>query len=608
MNMKLFLKQVTVISVTATLAISLVSPSIALGASNNVQDAVSARTEQQLFEKWRQYLPLDIDQSKLFEVAPQLSTPYSAGKLSQNMLLDGLNATNFARYLAGLPDDITLDYSIAEQQQAGAIINAKNGSLTHYPNKPNDMSESFYELASASARSSNLSAGRDTLYDTVFYGYMSDNGNNNLDSVGHRRWILNPQMQKTMFGFVVDSSSAYGSYSSMSSFNKDRDINEVQYDYIAWPSAGIFPAEILRPSDPWSVSLNPDLYDRNKISDINVTLTRERDQKVWNFDSTDRDYAGDFFNVSLNGYGINFAVIFRPDNIDSYVDQDKFTVKITGLHTLAGESTSLSYSTSLVQLQSKYINGSTRYMLPGQNMQFPVEQTATRYISSDPNIVSVNSNGVVTAHKEGYAYITVDGYLSSNNSMIDIQVMSKPEAPIHSWAQSSIQDANKYGLFNFNPYYYDLSASVTRQQFVSYVVGLLTAMDPTIDLYQYFDATSPFTDVYDGSQEIIWAYEHHIINGTGNGKFSPNATISREQAASLLMKVYHYLEGNLKGGIAPVFSDDAKISTWARSSVTQAAELSIMGGVSATKFDPLGKYSHEQTIVTMVRLFNMLGH
>lgn len=609
MNMKYFFKQANVVSITATLAVSLVCPSIVFGATttSNVQETISARTEQQLLEKWRTYLPMDIDSSKLFEVTPKTSSPYSAGKLQQNVLLDGLNATNFARYLAGLPDDITLDNSIAEQQQAGAIINAKNGSLSHYPNKPNNMSDSFYELAVSSSKSSNLSAGRSTLYDTVFKGYMSDNGNNNLDTVGHRRWIINPQMKQTMFGFAVDPHSTYGTYSSMYAFNQDRDMNEVTYDYIAWPSAGIFPTEILGSSDPWSVSLNTTIYDKKNVSDIKVTLTRERDKKVWNFDSTDRDYSGDFFNVNLSNYGVDFAIIFRPGNIDSYVDEDKFNVNITGLHTLAGESTSLSYTTSLVQLQSKYINDSTRYMLTGQKMQFPVDGTATRYKSSDPSIVSVNTSGVVTAHKEGYAYITVDGYLYTSNSTINIQVMNKPEVPISSWAKSSIEDANKYGLLTINPYSFELTEPVTREEFVSYAIGLLSTIDRTIDLSNYNDTASPFTDVYDGHQEIIWAYKHNLINGTGNGKFSGYATITREEAASLLMKVYNYLDGNLKGGKAPVFNDDAKISTWARTSVTQATELSIMGGVSATKFDPQGKYSHEQTIVTMVRLFNMLG-
>lgn len=609
MNMKFLFKQVAVASVTAAVAVSLAYPAVAFGASgtSNVQATVSARTEEQLLAKWRQYLPLDIDSSKLFEAAPKISAPYIAGKLQQNVLQDGLNATNFARYLAGLPDDITLDYSIAEQQQAGAIINAKNGALSHYPTKPTDMSEAFYELASSSTKSSNLSAGRDTLYETVFYGYMSDNGASNLDTVGHRRWIINPPMKKTMFGLAVNPSSTYGSYSSMYAFNKDRDANEVQYDYIAWPSAGIFPVEILQPSDPWSVSLNTSNYSKTNVSDIKVTLTRERDQKVWNLDSSDHDYNGDFFKVNVSNYGIDFAIIFRPGNIGSYQDQDVFQVNITGLRTSAGEAASISYKTSLVQLQANYMNSSNRYMLAGQKVQFPVDKAAVRYLSTDPSIASVNAEGVVTAHKEGYAQITVDGYLASPHTYINIDVLGKAESPISSWAKASITDANKYGLLPFNPYDYNLTKPVTRELFVSYAIELLTAIDPTIDLGESQDKPSPFTDVYDGNQEIIWAFEHNIINGTGQGKFSPQATITREQAATLLLKVYNYLKGDAKSGQAPSYTDEAKISSWARSSVIEASKLSIMGGVSAAKFDPQGKYSHEQTIVTMLRLFQLIS-
>lgn len=610
MRLRTIYKQATVYATSAAFAISLLLPASthAQAASSNVQEKVAARTEQEVIEKWHQYLPQQMNSSNYFEVNPSFSAPYSAGKLKDNILKDGLNATNFARYLAGLPDDITLDYTIEEQQQAGAVLVSTNGALSHYPAKPTDMSEEFYQLGYSATTSSNLSAGRSSLYETVMYGYMSDNGTNNLDTVGHRRWIINPEMKQTMFGLAMNSSSKYSTYSSMYAFNRDRDENEVQYDYIAWPSAGVFPNDLLLANDPWSVSLNTNTYDKTKSSDITVSLTRERDQKTWSFDHSDHNYSGDFFNVQLSNYGIDFAIIFRPGDVTEYKKDDVFHVKIDGLYNTDGSKTSISYTTSLFQLQSRYVNSSSRYMIKGEQLMFPVEGAATRFVSSNPSVASVDANGVVTAHKQGYVNITVDGYLRGSNQVIQIDILDKSEAPIGSWAKSSIKDANKYGLLNSNPYYYDLSKAVTREKFVSYVTGLLTALDPTINLQDYYSKKSPFSDVYDGQADIIWAYENKIINGTGQGKFSPQTTISREQAATLLLNVYNYLEGDGKATTkAPQFADEANIASWATFSVKRAAELSLMNGVSATKFDPKGKYSHEQTIVTMVRLYKMFS-
>jgi len=607
-SMKFLLKRFTIMSITATLAMSLVSPSLAFAGdiSTNVQEKVSKRTEQELFAKWMMYLPIDIDRNHMFEVKPSYSAPYKAGKLKQNVLQDGLNATNFARYLAGLPDDVTLDYPLVEQQQAGAIINSKITGLSHYPSKPSDMSDAFYELAATSAKSSNLSGGRSSLYETIFFGFMSDNGHNNLDAVGHRRWIINPQMKKTMFGYADNPSSTYGTYFSMSAFDKDRNINEVEYDYIAWPSAGIFPSEMLLPSDPWSVSLNTSVYDKSNTSDIKVTLTREKDNKVWKLSAKNRNYDGDFFNINLYYYGIDFAIIFRPGNIKRYEADDVFHVKIDGLRKQDGSSASLSYTTSFTQLQSYFDNDNRRYMVAGQKIKFPVNKAANRYVSSNPSVASIDANGVVTAHRAGFVEIKADGYISSSNSYLRIEVKDKQDKPVSSWALPSVIDANKFGLLQFNPYNYDLTAPVTRQDFVSYAVGLITAIDPTINIYNYDNTDSPFTDVYDSQFDIIWAYENKIISGTGQGKFLPRATITREQAATLLMNVYHYLGGNLKDRTAQAFSDTSKVSSWASSAVKNATELSIMGGVSDTRFDPQGKYSSEQTIVTMLRLYKML--
>jgi hypothetical protein len=496
-----------------------------------------------------------------------------------------------------------LDYTIAEQQQAGAVLMSELGTITHYPKQPAGMADNFFQLGNKAASSSNLSAGRSSLYDTVFFGYMADNSASNLESVGHRRWIINPQMKKTMFGLAYNPSSNYSYYSTMYSFNRDRDHDDVSYQYITWPSAGLFPTEILTARDPWSVTLNPTRYDPEKFNEIYVTMHRESDKKQWKLDATSKNKDGDFFKMELSGYGISNAVIFRPSDIGSYVADDVYHVTLHNVYTIDGQKTSISYATQMIDLQATYKNSSTRYAIVGQTLNFPINGTATRYISSDPTIASVDKNGVVTAHNEGYVTISVDNYLSKSNSSISLNVAKQMYYPINEWAQASITQANEIRLLSNNPYYNDLKIAVTREEFVEYVIAMLEALNINIDYSSYYDKQSPFSDVSSYHNSIIWAYEHGIISGTGNGKFSPYDTITREQAATLLLNVYKYLNGNEMPATIAAFADQDKIASWAKNSVKRAAELSIMGGVSGNRFDPKGKYSHEQTIVTMLRLY-----
>jgi hypothetical protein len=116
---------------------------------------------------------------------------------------------------------------------------------------------------------------------------MADSDPINISTLGHRRWILNPLMAKTMFGMVYSAPDAKGSsipFAAMYALNQDRGKAEVSYDYVAWPSAGWFPQEMFSARDAWSVSLNTDKYDRKRTNEIKVTLVRERDGHTWQFE------------------------------------------------------------------------------------------------------------------------------------------------------------------------------------------------------------------------------------------------------------------------------------------------------------------------------------
>ena len=279
-----------------------------------------------------------------YEVSPstysngKLVAPYNAGKLKSQFLQDAINMTNFVRFITGLPSDVVLDNDLINKGQHGSVL-LKASTFSHTPSKPSDMDDDFYNLAYSSTSSSNIGMGYQSLASSIKDGYMSDDDINNIDRVGHRRWILNPKLLKTGFGY------SYGSM-TMQVFDQSR-TTTYDYDYISWPAKNLFPNDFFKVSDPWSVTLNPLKYSAPSKSLVRVKL--QSIDKEWNFSDIDTNKSGKYFNVDTGGYGVNNAIIFRPDSITSY--SGSYTVTITGIKTKEGAETTVNYTVTFFNLQ-----------------------------------------------------------------------------------------------------------------------------------------------------------------------------------------------------------------------------------------------------------------
>ena len=252
---------------------------------------------------------------------------YSAGVLDESTLNSGIAMLNNIRYIAGLNYDVTLDDGFNEECQAGALINKINGSISHYPQQPSDMSDEMYQLAYKGCNESNIAWGFSTLNKCIVFGWMSDEDEGNISSVGHRAWCLNPTMGKTGFG-VVDN------YYNMHSFDRSYTSSVKN---ISWPAQNM-PVEYFEKNMPWSIFTG----SSETASDVKVTLTRQSDGKVWNFS---QDSADGYFNCT--NYIQSGTIVFRPGDITGYNDGDVFTVSVNGV------KTPLSYTVSFFSLGSE---------------------------------------------------------------------------------------------------------------------------------------------------------------------------------------------------------------------------------------------------------------
>lgn len=310
--------------------------------SGSIAAPYSGRGQQDIIDRWKALKPKA--NGSIYNDQPSWQEPYTAGSLSADHHQDGVNSVNFMRYLAGLPDDVVAHEPWMEEAQHAAVLLKSAGCLTHRPPQLAGITDPFYDLACKACSSSNLAYGfsqtedvvrLDTAADSVV-GFMNERGNE--QTVGHRRWILNPAMKKTAFGWCE-------SYSVMKAFDRSRSL-AFQYNLIAWPPPGDFPQQLCPQHLPWSVSLNHNHY--RPTGQETVTMVRQRDNKTWQLSVSNKPADG-LFLVDSKGFGVPYCIIFRPDKSLNYLPADRFKITITGLE-MDGAAAEISYTTTLFDM------------------------------------------------------------------------------------------------------------------------------------------------------------------------------------------------------------------------------------------------------------------
>lgn len=312
-------------------------------------------SKQEIAKKWNEVTYA----SSIYKTAPSITAPYKAGALTEDFLESGLTHLNYVRFVAGLPA-VTLDATLNADAQHGAVVLAAIDELTHFPWQPGDMDDAFFNRGADATSSSNISArwGYSNLYDmlqSATSGCMDDNSSlNNLKTVGHRRWLLNPTLGKVGFGYA--ESAEKWSYIVTKVF--DRSGAGCNYDFISWPVAGNHPTNLFEPYNPWSVTLNPNVFQYASADEVKITITRKADGKTWSLDGNTGEpvhsyyYIAPYLTVNTQWYGVPNCIIFHPGSnaVDSY--EGVYQVKISGIYYSNGKAAELNYQVDFFDVDS----------------------------------------------------------------------------------------------------------------------------------------------------------------------------------------------------------------------------------------------------------------
>lgn len=170
-----------------------------------------------------------------------------------------------------------------------------------------------------------------------------------------------------------------------------------------------------------------------------------------------------------------------------------------------------------------------------------------------------------------------------------------------SWAHNGIDFVVAHKLFSgTSDTTFEPNTKLTRAMIVEILYCL--EGEPAVE------AENPFTDVSGSAwytKAVLWAASNNIVAGIGNGRFDPNGTATREQAATIL---YEY--ARFKGcdvdvyGDLSAFADAGSVSAFARAPMTWAvAEGLISGAVinGRTLLDPQGVTTRAQFAMIMMQ-------
>ncbi len=170
------------------------------------------------------------------------------------------------------------------------------------------------------------------------------------------------------------------------------------------------------------------------------------------------------------------------------------------------------------------------------------------------------------------------------------------------WAKDEVNAAIAAGIVPVE-LQKNYSSPISREDFCRLTFEMLKKKGINLEAPDS-ETPNPFTDT--NSNYVYTLNKLGIIDGKGNGIFAPNASITRQEAAKILVNTANIL-GIERIQMYTEFADKNEAGSWALTFISDAYNIGVMQGVGNGNFSPLGNYTAEQSIITLLRLYNNAG-
>lgn len=275
------------------------------------------------------------------------------------------------------------------------------------------------------------------------------------------------------------------------------------------------------------------------------------------------------------------------DSIQITLNTDKAPTGFTFDSTLSGEDTHATYT----------VNGSSLTLYVTSKNQLNQGDTILLGVLAGPagfQVTSASSLKLLdldAAREVTYGSVGIGG--ASTVPFTDVPESEWFHDAVAYVYNSTPQLMNGTGGSSFSPY-----GTTTRGM----IVTILWRMEnePVVNYLL------PFTDVAQNiwyTEAVRWAASERIVNGYPDGRFKPEAPITREQMATILYNYAKYKEYDVSGraDLAAAFTDAGQVNDYAKDALAWANYKGLINGVTKTTLQPGGSATRAQAAAILMR-------
>ena len=170
------------------------------------------------------------------------------------------------------------------------------------------------------------------------------------------------------------------------------------------------------------------------------------------------------------------------------------------------------------------------------------------------------------------------------------------------WYKAAVGFAQASGLMN-GMTATEFAPNVTTTRAMVAQVLYRLAGSPTVERTGAFADVAPGAWYYDA---MLWASSTGILKGYEDGTYRPARAVSRQEMATILLRMADVkLGADLVDAALAEIADGGSVASWARAGVAFCYLGGIMNGMGGAHFDPTGMLTRAQLAQVFFNLYNI---